>query len=155
VRRSHRGPTRPRPERANCRAKRGQRLAPASPPSQHDAASSLHQAGFYIPYIRLRWITTRFFSSLSLSRFTVMTCPSDNTQAVDQSNFWSDGSVHWDAHRVGWAIAGGCAVLVRATSLWPRSQWAPFAYEVADCDLLCYYCPPPLPVCRGLASDFL
>ena len=32
-------------------------------------------------------------------RITEMTCASDNTQAVDQSHFWSDGSilVHWDA----------------------------------------------------------
>ena len=48
-----------------------------------------------------------------LSRSTEMTCLSDNTQAIDQSRFWSDGSLHWDAHRVGWAIAGACTVLVR------------------------------------------
>jgi hypothetical protein len=46
-----------------------------------------------------------------------MSCPSDNTQAVEQSGFWSEGSIHWDAHRVGWAIAGGSALLVRAISL--------------------------------------
>jgi len=40
-----------------------------------------------------------------------MSCASDNTQAVDQSHFWSDRSAHWDAHRVGWAIAGACTVL--------------------------------------------
>ncbi|KAI0259472.1 DUF300-domain-containing protein [Gloeopeniophorella convolvens] len=40
-----------------------------------------------------------------------MSCPSDNTQVVDQSSFWSHGSIHWDAHRIGWAIAGGCAAL--------------------------------------------
>ena len=49
----------------------------------------------------------------SLSRSTEMTCLSDNAQAVDQSHFWSDGSLHWDAHRIGWAIAGGFTVLVR------------------------------------------
>lgn len=59
----------------------------------------------------------RCFLSPSLSRFTIMTCPSDNTQAVDQSSFWGEGSIYWDAHRVGWAIAGGSALLVRATSL--------------------------------------
>jgi len=48
-----------------------------------------------------------------LSRITEMTCTSDNTQAVDQSHFWTDGSVHWDAHRVGWTIAGACTGLVR------------------------------------------
>ncbi|KAH9021291.1 DUF300-domain-containing protein [Lactarius pseudohatsudake] len=40
-----------------------------------------------------------------------MSCPSDNIQATDQSKFWSDGDIHWDAHRVGWAIAGGCSAL--------------------------------------------
>jgi hypothetical protein len=40
-----------------------------------------------------------------------MSCPSDNTQAVDQSHFWGSGSIHWDAHRVGWAVAGGCSLL--------------------------------------------
>ena len=42
-----------------------------------------------------------------------MSCASDNTQAVDQSRFWSDGSLHWDAHRVGWTIAGACTAVVR------------------------------------------
>ncbi|KAI0312274.1 DUF300-domain-containing protein [Amylostereum chailletii] len=37
------------------------------------------------------------------------TCPESNTQAVDQSKFWDSTGVNWDAHRVGWAIAGGCA----------------------------------------------
>ncbi|KAH8982094.1 DUF300-domain-containing protein, partial [Lactarius akahatsu] len=40
-----------------------------------------------------------------------MSCPSDNIQATDQSKFWSNGDIHWDAHRVGWAIAGGCSAL--------------------------------------------
>ncbi|KAG6810571.1 hypothetical protein H0H92_011297 [Tricholoma furcatifolium] len=39
-------------------------------------------------------------------------CPSDNTIAVDQSSFWSSSGVNWDAHRVGWAIAGGCSVVL-------------------------------------------
>ncbi|KAI0280624.1 DUF300-domain-containing protein [Russula aff. rugulosa BPL654] len=34
-----------------------------------------------------------------------MFCPSDNTQAADPSHFWSYG-VHWDAHRIGWVVAG-------------------------------------------------
>ncbi|KAI0280625.1 DUF300-domain-containing protein [Russula aff. rugulosa BPL654] len=38
-----------------------------------------------------------------------MYCPSDNTQAVEQSDFWS-GS-HWSAHRVGWVVAGICALV--------------------------------------------
>ena len=40
-------------------------------------------------------------------------CPSSNTDAVDQSSFWNSGSLNWDAHRVGWAVAGGCTVIVR------------------------------------------
>lgn len=41
-----------------------------------------------------------------------MGCPSDNAQVVEQSTFWSHGSFHWDAHRVGWAIAGACTAMV-------------------------------------------
>ncbi|KAF7361848.1 hypothetical protein MVEN_00529300 [Mycena venus] len=37
----------------------------------------------------------------------VQTCPSDNAAAVDQSSFWDSGNLHWDKHRIGWAIAGG------------------------------------------------
>ncbi|KAF8908770.1 DUF300-domain-containing protein [Mucidula mucida] len=39
------------------------------------------------------------------------TCESDNAQSVDQSSFWDEDGINWDAHRIGWAIAGGCAVL--------------------------------------------
>ncbi|KAH9992167.1 DUF300-domain-containing protein [Russula vinacea] len=49
-----------------------------------------------------------------------MTCPSDNTQSVDQSHFWSGGSFHWDAHRVGWTVAGACTaatVIISAMSV--------------------------------------
>ncbi|KIJ62456.1 hypothetical protein HYDPIDRAFT_182786 [Hydnomerulius pinastri MD-312] len=45
------------------------------------------------------------------------TCPSENTQAVDQSSFWNSGSLDWDEHRIGWAIAGGCAALTVLISL--------------------------------------
>jgi len=46
-----------------------------------------------------------------------MSCPSDNTQAVDQSSFWSSSGSHWDAHRVGWLISGICAAVTVAISL--------------------------------------
>ncbi|EMD36088.1 hypothetical protein CERSUDRAFT_115994 [Gelatoporia subvermispora B] len=36
-------------------------------------------------------------------------CPSDNSQAVEQDSFWSANGVNWDAHRIGWVIAGACA----------------------------------------------
>ncbi|KAF9222240.1 DUF300-domain-containing protein [Gyrodon lividus] len=45
------------------------------------------------------------------------TCPSQNTQDVDQSSFWSSGNLNWDEHRIGWAIAGGCAALTVLISL--------------------------------------
>ncbi|KAI0280622.1 DUF300-domain-containing protein [Russula aff. rugulosa BPL654] len=44
-----------------------------------------------------------------------MYCPSDNTQAIDQSHFWGSGS-HWDAHRVGWVVAGICTLVTIAIS---------------------------------------
>ena len=37
---------------------------------------------------------------------------SENTIATDQSSFWDSSDIHWDAHRIGWAVAGGCTVLV-------------------------------------------
>ncbi|KAI0338800.1 DUF300-domain-containing protein [Trametopsis cervina] len=36
-------------------------------------------------------------------------CPSDNSVAVDQSSFWDENGINWDAHRIGWVIAGACA----------------------------------------------
>ncbi|KAF9529353.1 organic solute transporter Ostalpha-domain-containing protein [Crepidotus variabilis] len=44
-------------------------------------------------------------------------CPSENTAAVDQSSFWSSGSLHWDKHRIGWAIAGACTVVTVIISI--------------------------------------
>ncbi|KAJ7127945.1 organic solute transporter Ostalpha-domain-containing protein [Mycena epipterygia] len=41
-----------------------------------------------------------------------MICPTDNAADIDQSDFWDPShGVDWDQHRIGWAIAGGCAVL--------------------------------------------
>ncbi|KAJ7497348.1 DUF300-domain-containing protein [Mycena latifolia] len=48
---------------------------------------------------------------------TTTGCPSDNTSAVDQTSFWSSGSLNWDSHRIGWAIAGGCTVVTLIISL--------------------------------------
>lgn len=41
---------------------------------------------------------------------------SENTVATSQSSFWDPSDEHWDAHRIGWAVAGGCTVLV--CSIW-------------------------------------
>ncbi|KZW01476.1 DUF300-domain-containing protein [Exidia glandulosa HHB12029] len=39
------------------------------------------------------------------------TCPTTNKGNIDQSQFWVNGSFNWDAHRIGWAVSGGCAAL--------------------------------------------
>lgn len=38
------------------------------------------------------------------------TCGSDNTAAIDQSSFWDENGIHWDAHRIGWAVSGAFAL---------------------------------------------
>jgi len=42
---------------------------------------------------------------------------SENTIATDQSSFWSSTDTHWDAHKIGWAVAGGCTILTTLISL--------------------------------------
>ena len=37
---------------------------------------------------------------------------SENTIATDEGSFFSSSNMHWDAHRIGWAVAGGCTILV-------------------------------------------
>ncbi|KAK0421926.1 DUF300-domain-containing protein [Armillaria borealis] len=46
-----------------------------------------------------------------------MGCSTENQDAVDQSSFWDSDGVNWDAHRIGWAIAGGCSVLTLIITL--------------------------------------
>ncbi|TFK87895.1 DUF300-domain-containing protein [Polyporus arcularius HHB13444] len=38
-------------------------------------------------------------------------CPSDNQAVIDQSGFWSSDGIDWDAHKIGWLIAGVCAIV--------------------------------------------
>jgi len=45
------------------------------------------------------------------------TCPSENTETTDQGRFWDAGGANWDEHRIGWAIAGGCAAATVLISL--------------------------------------
>ncbi|KAJ7100568.1 DUF300-domain-containing protein [Mycena crocata] len=40
-----------------------------------------------------------------------MLCPTTDATEIDQSEFWDSDGINWDHHRIGWAIAGGCAVL--------------------------------------------
>jgi len=44
-------------------------------------------------------------------------CNSTNLETVDQSSFWGSDGVNWDTHRIGWAIAGGCAALTVLISI--------------------------------------
>ncbi|KAL4248976.1 Organic solute transporter Ostalpha-domain-containing protein [Abortiporus biennis] len=46
-----------------------------------------------------------------------MSCPADNTQAIDQSSFWGPDGVDWDAHKIGWVISGSCAAATVVISL--------------------------------------
>jgi len=41
---------------------------------------------------------------------------SENTVATYQSSFWNSGS-SWDAHKIGWTVAGGCTILTILISL--------------------------------------
>lgn len=61
-------------------------------------------------------------------------CPSDNTQAVDQTSFWGKNGVDWDTHRIGWAVSGACALVVRAASLISLSSLSPITQLVIYSD---------------------
>ncbi|THH26882.1 hypothetical protein EUX98_g7305 [Antrodiella citrinella] len=45
------------------------------------------------------------------------TCPSDNTQSVEQGSFWSSNGGHLDAHKAGWIISGACATVAVLLSM--------------------------------------
>ncbi|KIJ43075.1 hypothetical protein M422DRAFT_170381, partial [Sphaerobolus stellatus SS14] len=56
---------------------------------------------------------------------STVTCPEENSDFVDQSSFWDSSGIHWDQHRIGWAIAGGCAalsVLITLFSVWTHAR---------------------------------
>ncbi|KIR56013.1 hypothetical protein I315_01077 [Cryptococcus gattii Ru294] len=52
-----------------------------------------------------------------------MSCPADNSTGVDDE-FWSPDGIHWDAHRIGWAVAGGCAILTVLITLFTLTMHA-------------------------------
>ena len=74
----------------------------------------------------------------------IMSCPSENQVAVDQSKFWDSNGVHWTPHRIGWAIAGGCTVLVK------HCYWHPANLNklilCTDNHNIPVFCPLPLQV---------
>ncbi|EJT98287.1 DUF300-domain-containing protein [Dacryopinax primogenitus] len=54
------------------------------------------------------------------------TCPyTENTSAVDQSTFFETNGVDWDAHRIGWVVAGSftaVTTLVTIISVWSHCR---------------------------------
>lgn len=112
------------------------RVCRGRPRVRHDASSFLPFPNPHIPF--------------GLSRITEMTCASDNTQAVDQSHFWSGGSIHWDAHRVGWAVAGACTVVVRVF-LYSSCSW--LIKRLLDSVNLCCICSSTLSVRYDLTTS--
>ncbi|WVO13048.1 hypothetical protein L204_100657 [Cryptococcus depauperatus] len=44
-------------------------------------------------------------------------------QAAD-NEFWSSDGIHWDAHRIGWAVAGGCAIATTLITLFSLTMHA-------------------------------
>ncbi|WRT66011.1 uncharacterized protein IL334_002962 [Kwoniella shivajii] len=55
-----------------------------------------------------------------------MSCPSTNSNITDTSEdvFFSPDGIHWDAHRIGWAVAGGCAALTTLITLFNLTMHA-------------------------------
>ncbi|WVR05565.1 hypothetical protein IAU60_002584 [Kwoniella sp. DSM 27419] len=53
-------------------------------------------------------------------------CPETNSNITDASEdvFWSPDGIHWDAHRIGWAVAGGCAALTTLITLFTMTMHA-------------------------------
>lgn len=77
-----------------------------------------------------------FFWDLRHARWN-MSCPSENQSQIDQSKFWDSNGLHWTTHRIGWAIAGGCAVLVRQ---WRVATLLPTEPGYRQCSFQRYPC---------------
>ncbi|KAL8277027.1 hypothetical protein RQP46_010561 [Phenoliferia psychrophenolica] len=54
----------------------------------------------------------QLFQRAIVASLTNTTCPLANAEATDESSFWDKGGIHWDSHRIGWAVAGGCTLVV-------------------------------------------
>ncbi|THU99284.1 hypothetical protein K435DRAFT_502959 [Dendrothele bispora CBS 962.96] len=73
-----------------------------------------------------------------------MSCPSDNTQTIDQSGFWESGSLNWDAHRT---IAGSRSVAVAYPFFLNSPAELLIIRRCMDCNHLFMLHVPTLPVC--------
>ncbi|PFH53611.1 hypothetical protein AMATHDRAFT_137523 [Amanita thiersii Skay4041] len=49
-------------------------------------------------------------------------CPSTNQPGIDQTSFWDSNGVNWDHHRIGWTIAGACALVTVLISVFSIGQ---------------------------------
>ncbi|KAA1088209.1 hypothetical protein PGTUg99_026076 [Puccinia graminis f. sp. tritici] len=56
--------------------------------------------------------------------FDAKVCNATNTEIKDESDFFSDKSINWDAHRIGWVIAGSMAILTIIISTYTVCQHA-------------------------------
>ena|SRR5882757_1296070 len=79
---------------------------------------------------------------------------SENTVAFDQATFWDSSASKWDAHKIGWTVAGGCTILVRSFfTNWMSNQF--HEQFTDDTDILGYH-STTLQVCPSLkASEML
>ncbi|KAF5349938.1 hypothetical protein D9756_009284 [Leucocoprinus leucothites] len=74
-----------------------------------------------------------------------MSCPVENQVIVDQSKFWDSNGIHWTTHRIGWAIAGGCAVItviISAISIF--SHCRNYTNPPQQRQMYAFYAPVPL-----------
>lgn len=79
------------------------------------------------------WSPTQIHDSpaLGMVQKNSTLCPSDNQQLIDQTGFWSSDGIDWDAHRIGWLIAGVCAAVVRSSCV--VTQLVELTRGVVDC----------------------
>ncbi|PLW16265.1 hypothetical protein PCANC_16845 [Puccinia coronata f. sp. avenae] len=59
-------------------------------------------------------------------------CNATNTEIKDESDFFSDRSINWDAHRIGWVIAGSMAILTIIISAYSVRQHARHYHRPAE-----------------------
>jgi hypothetical protein len=72
---------------------------------------------------------------------------SENTLATNENAFWDLPGPFWDVHRMGWAVAGGCTVLVRSFSNLSFQLWCSIFTD--NTDIIVYYRTTPQVRSRG------
>ena len=70
------------------------------------------QLGSFILSLYIKHRTSNWFSTNYAWNKDMPCSVSENTIDIEQSNFWSSSNADWDAHRIGWAVAGGSTILV-------------------------------------------